>query len=720
MMASLRAFGLCSVTALLVAALMAALAPAWAADPLAQAVPAAQADKEQGWRILVHGNQALPLAKLLAAAKEELSQFATLGHHVSAIDDAAFQMETLYHRAGFPKAMVDYQVESETRQAIFQVQEGRRLMVRALHLEGNHTLATDRLLDLDPEMRAAVRSRRPFPYVADSVATLVSAIRSHYLAEGFLLAQVRPGAIAPQPGEGDEEVAVTIRIDEGHRFTVGAVQVLGRVPEGLGQAVAAISRSMEGQVYQRRQRLVLKSKLRDSFENAGYAEASVQVDEEVDGKEGRVRLVATVVSGPRVVVDQIRVSGNERTSDAFILSRMRLEPGTQYSLTDRQESFSALYKTGLFSTVDLTLADGPQAERKVVSVTVQERKAREVYVEPGWGSYELLRLKSGYKDSNLFGSGRILRFDSALSAMGRSLEVGVSDPWFLGSDITVGLPFHYRYRIEPTFTMENSGADLYALKTIHKQVQVNLGYQYNKNAVSDVSENAELQAVDTNYHTAALSMQVTRDTRDDMFYPTTGYRGNVALAVARPEFGGTIAYNRLLAGTRYFYPLAKDAVLGLRFNTGVILPVGDQQSIPLGERFFNGGENSVRSFQASELGPKDASGDPLGGTAFTTYSVEWRQKFNEDLAWSLFVDWGNVSPNRTLVDGKSPLGFDSATLARATWRDYFSDLRSGVGAGVQYMLPVGPARLDLALNPNRDAERDEAAYAVHFSVGMAF
>jgi outer membrane translocation and assembly module TamA len=110
----------------------------------------------------------------------------------------------------------------------------------------------------------------------------------------------------------------------------------------------------------------------------------------------------------------------------------------------------------------------------------------------------------------------------------------------------------------------------------------------------------------------------------------------------------------------------------------------------------------------------------LGGTAFTLYSVEWRKKLNEDLAWSLFVDVGNVSPNRSQVDGKSPLGFDSATLARATWRDYFTDLRGGVGAGVQYMLPVGPARLDLAVNPNPDATKKEADYAAHFSIGMAF
>ena len=221
-------------------------------------------------------------------------------------------------------------------------------------------------------------------------------------------------------------------------------------------------------------------------------------------------------------------------------------------------------------------------------------------------------------------------------------------------------------------------------------------------------------------YTASLSGQLTRDTRDDMFFPTSGYRGNVALAIARPDFGGTISYNRLLTGVGYFYPLSGGAIIGLRFNTGVILPVGDQQSIPVAERFFNGGESSVRSFQASQLGPKDANGDPLGGTAFSTYTVEWRKKFTQDLAWSLFFDLGNVAPNRTMVNGQSPLVLDSDTLIQATWHDYLTDFRSGIGTGVQYMLPVGPARLDLAFNPDRDATRNEADYVVHFSIGMAF
>jgi len=730
LLAAMLAFGL-------VAAALGAEAGGVSAD-VSQGTPMASA---LDWSIVVSGNQTMTEARLMTAAHEELELFGTQGHAASAIDDAAFQMELAYRHTGYPAAVVDYEIKPEARQVVFQVQEGKRLLVRDVVFQGNRGLSRDRLLALDSTIKEAVANRQGFPYVAETIDTLLGSIKTLYLAEGYL--HIKAEALAPEaaPDRADSEpISLTIVIQEGLRFTVGEITVHGDIPPDLSAKIAAITNAMRGSVqslldkgsaqsspdggkaYQRRQKLVLKTQLRDCYENAGYADVGITVYEELDDQKGVVHLFANVDSGKPAVVNEIQISGNERTSTDFIRSRLKLEPDAKYTLDDKRDSFSQLYQTGLFSSVDLHLVDADDRDsgKKMVQVEVQERKAREVYLEPGWGSYELLRLKSGYKDSNIFGSGRILRFDSAISTMGRSLEVGVSDPWFLGSDITVGLPFHYRYRTEPAFTMENSGADLYLLKTIHKNVTVNMGYQYSKNVVTDIGPDVDLLGLATNYNTASLTGQLTRDTRDDMFFPTSGYRGNVAIAIARPDFGGTISYNRLLTGVRYFYPLSGGAIVGLRFNTGVILPVGSQQSIPVGERFFNGGENSVRSFQASQLGPVDANGDPLGGTAFSTYSVEWRKKFTQDLAWSLFFDMGNVAPNRTMVDGQSPLGLDTDTLIQATWRDYLSDFRSGIGTGIQYMLPVGPARLDLAFNPDRDTARNEPDYVVHFSIGMAF
>ena len=100
--------------------------------------------------------------------------------------------------------------------------------------------------------------------------------------------------------------------------------------------------------------------------------------------------------------------------------------------------------------------------------------------------------------------------------------------------------------------------------------------------------------------------------------------------------------------------------------------------------------------------------------------MEVRQRLSRSFSLSLFVDLGNISPDSPL-DGSGEQQYDSrSALVNATFNDYFNGFRTGVGLGLQYLLPVGPVRLDVACNPDRQAERGEKDMMVNFSVGMAF
>jgi outer membrane protein assembly factor BamA len=169
-----------------------------------------------------------------------------------------------------------------------------------------------------------------------------------------------------------------------------------------------------------------------------------------------------------------------------------------------------------------------------------------------------------------------------------------------------------------------------------------------------------------------------------------------------------------------FFPLTQSTILGLRYTTGLIIPTRDQVTVPLAERFFKGGENTVRSFKESELGPKDSSGDPVGGNGFNVFNIELRQRIIGNFTGSVFFDYGNVSPNRSRQEeGKPPYERRSDVISD-TINDFYTDFRPAVGFGFQYLLPVGPARIDFAFNPDRDRKRDEDSFVFHFSVGMAF
>jgi outer membrane protein assembly factor BamA len=290
----------------------------------------------------------------------------------------------------------------------------------------------------------------------------------------------------------------------------------------------------------------------------------------------------------------------------------------------------------------------------------------------------------------------------------------------LNTEITADFPLFYNYREEPSFTREDVGLSASFSRPFGAHVSGTAGYTLRNTDISDVDADAGEDVVAETYNFASLKVQGTYDDRDDPFYPTRGRRFTLGLEHADEVLGGEITFTRLTAGMRYFHAFGPDTVLGLRYTTGFIFPGGGEGTVPIGERFFNGGENSVRSFRQSELGPKDPSGDPVGGLAFNTVNVELRRKLIGDLSGALFFDMGNVAPNRSYSERGRQAPENSSEAVSDTLDDYFTDFRYGVGAGLQYMLPIGPVRADLAFNPDADHDRDEDDWVFHFSVGMAF
>jgi len=198
---------------------------------------------------------------------------------------------------------------------------------------------------------------------------------------------------------------------------------------------------------------------------------------------------------------------------------------------------------------------------------------------------------------------------------------------------------------------------------------------------------------------SSVAVSPTWDSRDDVFAPSRGTRARFGLEWGSHYLGGELDFVRTRLEASRFWPLGERSVLAASLRTGVIAPIGDSDTIPLQERFFNGGQDTVRAFKQDQLGPADEFGNPEGGETFSVVSLEWRRRLSGKLAGALFVDAGNVSPQAA---------------------EYFSfrDVRHGFGVGLRYLLPIGPLRLDVGVNPApRD---DEDRVVAHFSVGMPF
>jgi outer membrane protein assembly complex protein YaeT len=669
------------------------------------------------FEILFQGNEALSEAKLRREAAAELKAFDEQGHRTADIDDAAYQMQLAYRNAGYAFAKVDYQIEkNDITRVIFTISEGPRVIIRTIIFSGNQAFNDDALKAFFEKNRTGLFGMDELPFVRSDFNAAIDEIRQSYIAQGYLDVLIEAPKL--EFTEDRSVVDCYIAIQEGFQYTVSCIEFRGDIIADAKNNLDRIRQELIGQPYFNRKKLLLQAQVIEVYGNQGFPDAVVDVKQQDKKNPEKVFLDVLIKSGPLINISAIEILGNQRTRSSFIQKRIRLKPGDRYDLSLQKASFRNLYKTGIFSKVDFELKKTNTSDKRVLVVKVEETSSKELFFEPGWGSYEQLRLRVGFQEKNLFGTGRIFGMQATGSLKAQSLVGNLTDPFFLNTDIKAGLNAFYNRREEPSFTRRDVGMSVTMSKNLTEKVLSTGTYMIRNTEISGVDEIEEKSS--ENYDFASAKLQATYDTRNDIFFPTSGQRIFASVEQADDFLGSSINLSRLTGGARFFHQITRSTVIGARYATGLLVPGRDEITLPLAERFFNGGENTVRSFKESELGPQNRKGDPVGGYGVNTINIELRQRLIGNLIGTLFVDYGNISPNRSREEqGKSP--YDSrSNVISDTFDDFFKGFRPGVGFGFQYLLPVGPARIDFAFNPDRDSDRDEDFFVFHFSVGTAF
>ena len=683
----------CTAAALFAAAVLCAVPAAWAAV-----------------EVRIEGNAAVSTRHLREAAAAELAGLKDPAHRQAAADDAAFQMEYAGRLAGYAFIDVEYTITGEDPDAavVFRVSEGARVMLGEVSFSGNEFFTA-------AQLRPHIATARSAPYVEADVRAGRNALVQRYREQGFTGVKVEAPRITLN---ADRSVAdVRFEIAEGTRFVISGVLFEGDTLPEAGTVLTGLANGLLGQPFFERRGPELGNRVTTAFAAQGYPDAAVTLRNEPGALPGDVVLRVSVASGPRVRISRVDVVGNDKTRAGFIRSRIPVRPGDWFNAKTLQESFRQLYRTGVFSRVSHTL-EGEGVDR-VLLVKVEEMPAREVSAAIGWGSYEQLRGSVGYRDRNVFGGGLGAGAEAGASTKSLYVKGDVLNPQFLGTEFSLSVPLSWSYREEPTYTEEEVELSVRLYRLFPDRVTAGLKYGYRFDGLSQLSPDVPPEARDERYTTASVKVNFDADRRDSIFYPSRGWQTNIAIEVADQRLGGSLDFLRCTGGVKLFQSLGAGFVLGLRLDSGFIVPTNGNEEIPVNERFYTGGESSVRSFEQDQLGPKGESGDPLGGLASTVASVEVRRRIAGNFAGSVFADFGNVAPNRSLA-GTATATMSTADQVDAMWNDYLQDFRAGVGFGFQYLTPLGPARLDLAWNPDPRASENEATFVWHFSIGMAF
>jgi len=656
-------------------------------------------DAPESYDLSFVGNETFLAGTLQRAAREDLLDFEQTGFRRASIDDAAYTIESHYLGQGFPFASVGYELEHPEggRPVVrFTVDEGPRCVVQDVQFTGNLFFPGRDLRRLLGGPTTALFGLGELYYVLSEARAARQAVEDRYYENGFLDVEVSD----PEVEFDEARTHATLRyaIDEHVQFRLASVELAG-LDEDQERAIRPTVSSFLGRPYFPRLSYEVRARVAQYFVDRGHPDAVAEGAEELDGATGEVTLTVTVTPGQEVRIRDVVVAGNEHTRDGFILSRVSLEPGDRYSGRAVQESLDELYRTGLFSLVKIELEDSG-AER-VLQVTVEEVRTLSVSGEVGYGAYERARAMVRIQEDNLAGTGRSLALEGKLAVKAQGASMDFTDPWTLGRENILGASLFYDLREEPSFDRKEVGGGVSLTRPHGRHWRNVYGYLLRFSDAKDIAVEIPGEEIDEgdNAYVSEVDWTSIYDSRDSPFLPTRGTWWRTRLEYAPKELASQLTYWRVSGRIARYHALGEKAVLAWSAQAGAIFPIDRTDEIPLQERFFNGGQNSVRSFREGRLGPHDTNGNPIGGEGRTVLSVELRHALFSTFTGALFADAGNVA------------------LRHQDFLD-FSDFRYGVGPGIRWLLPIGPVRLDWGINPDR--RPDEAKWVVQFSVGVAF
>ena len=396
-----------------------------------------------------------------------------------------------------------------------------------------------------------------------------------------------------------------------------------------------------------------------------------------------VDLRFTVDEGRLQRLGGIAVTGNGRTERRVIVRELPLSPGDPLDPEALAKGKNELYDLGLFREVRYVLPEpvSPGGPQDVV-IAVRERPTGFVGFGVGYSSDERFRGFVEAGEQNLFGTGRGLRWKSKVSEIGYRHDLFYQEPWLFNYRLKGQADLYLESREETGYKVRREGLALGVNREFTPRLLLNLRYRYELVDYSDVDPDltAELGPLE-NFNIGSVGLVIDYDRRDNPISPRRGSYQLASVEVARPLFGGDASFTKYQLESVWYLPLwpGAEIALGLRGGfTQLLLSAGD---LPLSERFFLGGDRSVRGYGYKEIGPKDAAGNPLGGNAFALGNLELRFGLYKKLRGVLFFDAGELWADQA---GLPPSG-----------------VKTAVGAGLRYETLVGPLRLDWGykLNP---------------------
>ncbi len=619
-------------------------------------------------------------------------------------------------------------------------------LVRKVVIEGNESLTDEEIIDhLNLQPTPAISFGAKSYYLPGLETVDSERIREVYRAHGFYDTRVHEAQV--EISREDKKVKrqrarVRFEVDEGER-----IQIRTLAFNWLPNAVPAVKRESFQATCGLQPQLrfgtfeleAARDRLLASLEDEGFAYATVVEAARVDPVRRLADVSFEIDPGEEKTVTELRIEGLERIPEDLVVREADFVLGRVYSRRRVREVESAIYGLGVFSTV--VAVNGPETDDGTMTLVVKVTESKMQRVKFGvgleidpvrWQQHGIAR----YEHRNL--GGRLYGFSANLLAGYAELPVfnGTNDNPFQGIEhgpvAELDLQFRKKGLVEKRIVWTESPAielgiwQGYQFYSVSNRLAASrfftrlfeLGIGYNNrftdlfNVQPTLNQNRTILGLDFRdpYFLGFIDIAPTIHLTDSILEPKNGGRLSLDYAVANRYLGGQFNYHRFAPDLRLYYRPHRKVQLAARGRLGFERPYGEAAAVPIDQKFYLGGPNSVRGWPLRRLSPRvslcpddptSCPGTPVGGLSMFNASVEARFNLFGPIWLATFADMGDIQSKQFTLRP--------------------NDFLYTTGGGVRFKSEIGVFRLDVGGQLNTDPRFPEPRrWAVHFGIGEAF
>jgi outer membrane protein insertion porin family len=624
-------------------------------------------------------------------------------------------IQALYEEKGFYDATVTYRLDADPianqSSLTVEIDEGNKVKIIKIDFEGVTAVEQKDILR-KMQTHKAGWFRSGLLKDEDLDADL-QRIRMLYDEKGYSDTKVtyRLEKMDTKPGE----MRLTIEVNEGQQYVVGDVDIKGNSVFSSEEIIEKIQ-MQPLQPFSRRGLRRSVTNIQDLYFEKGYMSAKVLFDSVYNEKTQNVDTMYTITENNVTLVNRVRIEGNSKTKDIVIRRELRTYPGEPFNGAELRRSKERLFNLGYFEEVRFDVEDTSTANLKDLVVRVKETKTGEFSFGGGFSSIDKVlgfaQIRQRNFDIEKFptftggGQDGLLRFE--LSEIRTNGELSWTDPWFMGNPFTLGFDL-YRREVNRTrssgifFDEKRIGGAVRFGKEIAEYDNLSLTYRFETIEIEDVpsDSSADVRAEEGENDISSFTVGYSHDTRNNRFVPSSGLLLSGSAQLAGGPLAGDKDFWKIRGLAATYFKIFETQVLELKVRGGVADGFEDTDRVPIYERFFVGGANSVRGYRERRIGPRDAgTDDPIGGEIFWVANAEYTFPIYPNiLKGAFFYDVGAAYLEDGLVgDG---------------------DIASGAGFGMRIKTPIGPVKLDMGY-PLDDLSGEDKELRFHFNISQGF